>query len=78
MRITDFELAYEKLESEMTVCVLSASLYQNRCWQQFNAAAYRVVSITPKEIEFQNINNETEWLSLTPANLATGQFYISY
>lgn len=78
MKIIDFKTAYEKLESEMIVAVLVASTYEYGYWKHFSASVYRVVNITPSEINFQNVNHESEWLTLTEKSMRSGQFRIEY
>lgn len=78
MRITDFKTAYDKLESEMSVAVLVASTYEYGYWKNYHASVYRVVNITPSEINFQNVNHVSEWLKLNKKNMKSGQFRIEY
>lgn len=78
MRITDFDNAFDRLESEMIVAVLMASTFENGYWKHYNSSVYRVVNITPSEINFQNVNHEQEWLKLDKKNMQSGQFRIEY
>lgn len=78
MRIVDFETAYQKLDAEKIVAVLVASTFEVGYWKYYHASVYRVVNITPDEINLQNINHETEWLKIDAKNLKSGQFRIEY
>ena len=78
MRITDFATAYDKLESEIVVAVLIASTFEYGYWKHYHALVYRVVSITPHEISFQNVNHESEWLTLREKSFTSGQFRVEY
>lgn len=78
MKIQDFKTAYDKLEAEKIVCVLVASTFEYGYWKNYHASAYRVVNITPSEINMQNVNHLDEWLRLDNKNLNSGQFYIEY
>jgi hypothetical protein len=78
MTITDYKTAYDKLESEMMVAVLTASTFEYGYWKHYYASVYRVVHITPNEINFQNINHTNEWLTLKDKDFKSGQFKIEF
>lgn len=78
MRITEFDNAFDKLESEMVVAVLVASTFEYGYWKHYHASVYRVVNITPSEINLQNVNHPEEWLKLDVKNLQSGQFRIEF
>lgn len=78
MRITDFDNAFDRLESEMIVAVLMASTFEHGYWKHYYASVYRVVNITANEINLQNVNQESEWLKLDKKNMMSGQFRIEY
>lgn len=78
MNITDFKTAFQKLESEMIVAILVASTFEYGYWKHYNASVYRVVNITPNEINFQNVNHEHEWLKLDTKDFKSGQFRVEF
>lgn len=78
MRITEFDNAFDKLDSEMIVAVLGASTYEYGYWKHYYASVYRVVNITPSEINLQNMNHPEEWLKLDAKNMQSGQFRIEF
>lgn len=78
MRITDFDNAFDRLESEMVVAVLVALTYENGYWKHYYASVYRVVNITANEINLQNVNHEQECLRLDKKNMQSGQFRVEY
>jgi hypothetical protein len=78
MNITDFKTAYDKLEIEMMIAILTASTVEYGYWKYYRASVYRVAAITPKEINFQNVNHLDEWLSLNDKLFKSGQFKIEY
>lgn len=78
MRITDFKTAVHKLESEMIICLLVASTYENGYWKHYHATSYRVVAITPNQINLQMCNHKDTWHDLGEKNMKDGQFIIEY
>jgi len=78
MKITDFKTAYDKLKSEMIICLLMASTYENGYWKHYNASPYRVVHVTPNQINLQSCNNPDTWHDLDSKELKSGHFRIEY
>jgi len=78
MKITDFKTAYDKLQAEMIIAVLTASTFEYGYWKHYNARVYRVVDVVPNEINLQNVNHIEEWLRLDEKGLKSGQFRIEF
>ena len=78
MRITDFKVAYQNLNSEMIVCLLMASTFENGYWKHYHAIPCRVVNITPSEINLQFCNNSDTWHRIDKKNLESGQFGLEF